>query len=468
MADSIASFQAARDLGHITSEQLVSDALDAIARDAHLNAWCALASRDDLIAQARASDARHARGQRLSVLDGVTVGLKDNVCAVGLPATAASLILSGFQPPYDAEVVRRLRDAGAIIVGKHNMDEFGMGSSSERSAFGPVHNPASPGHIAGGSSGGSAAAVAAGHCLLAIGSDTGGSIRQPAAHCGVVGLKPTYGRVSRRGLIAYASSLDQLGPITRTAADAALALDIIAGRDPLDATSHDAAPLPVPTRVLRVGVPRALLDDPALDPSVRASIEDAIERLGQRCTLVDVTLDHMQLAVSAYYLIASAEASSNLSRYDGVRFGHRAQQPTSLPDLYERSRGEGFGEEVKRRILLGTFVLSEGYYDAYYLKAQQVRTLICRTFEAALSVADVLVLPVTPTPAPTLGSYLKEDTMKMYLEDAYTVPVNLAGLPAISVPGVPAPDGRTIGVQLVAAPMAEATLIAAASMLEEA
>jgi aspartyl-tRNA(Asn)/glutamyl-tRNA(Gln) amidotransferase subunit A len=343
-----------------------------------------------------------------------------------------------------------------------------MGSSSEHSVYGPVDNPAAPGHVPGGSSGGCAAAVAAGHCLLAIGSDTGGSIRQPASHCGVVGLKPTYGRVSRRGLIAYASSLDQLGPIARTAADASLALSIISGHDPLDATSLNISNDlggSIPNRPLLIGVPRALLDDPGLDAEVRASVEDALDKLGQRATLVDVTLDHIEHAISAYYLIATAEASSNLSRYDGVRYGRRAEGATSLADLYERSRAEGFGQEVKRRILLGTFVLSEGYYDAYYLKAQRVRTLICRAFEAALEAVDVIVMPVAPQPAFPRGSRTS-DPLKMYLEDVYTVPVNLAGLPAMSVPGAPAHDGRPIGVQLIAAPLAERVLITVASMLE--
>jgi aspartyl-tRNA(Asn)/glutamyl-tRNA(Gln) amidotransferase subunit A len=460
MADSIAAFQAARDAGDTSSVALVTAALDAIARDAHLNAWCALAEPAALLELAAASDARHAAGQLLGPLDGVTFGVKDNICVTGLPCTAASAILAGFIPPYDAEVVTRLRAAGAIILGKNNMDEFGMGSSSERSAHGPVGNPAAPGHVPGGSSGGSAAAVAAGHCLAALGSDTGGSIRQPASHCGVVGLKPTYGRVSRRGLIAYASSLDQIGPICRTAADAALVLSVIAGHDPLDATSLDLdADLPAP-RATRIGVPRALFDDPALDPDVRASTLAALDALvAQGASLHDVQLPHLHHALAAYYLIATAEASSNLSRYDGVRYGHRAADPTSLPDLYERSRAEGFGLEVKRRVLLGTFVLSAGYYDAYYLKAQRVRTLICRAFEDALAGVDVIAAPVAPQPAFPNGAR-SADPLQMILEDLYTVPVNLAGLPAISIPCAPAPDGRPIGLQLIARPLHEATLTA--------
>jgi aspartyl-tRNA(Asn)/glutamyl-tRNA(Gln) amidotransferase subunit A len=418
-------------------------------------------------------------------LAGVPIAIKDNLCTRGLPTTASSRILQGYLAPYDATVVTRLQDAGAIIVGKTNCDEFAMGSSTENSAFGPSRNPWDFERIPGGSSGGSAVAVAAGLAPVALGSDTGGSIRQPAAMCGIFGLKPTYGRVSRYGLLAFASSLDQIGPMSRSVYDAALLLNVIAGPDQADST---AAPEPVPDftqaltgdiRGLRVGIPSAILDE-GVDADVRQAFFASLDVLrGRGATLVEIELPHARYAIPTYYLIATAEASSNLARYDGVRYGFRATAgaPVASLDLrsmYNCTRDQGFGAEVKRRIILGTYVLSAGYYDAYYLKAQQVRTLIRGDYETAFERADVVAMPTSPTPAFKLGERL-EDPLQMYLNDVFTVSANLAGLPAISVPcgfapserstrvptraGVPESGQLPIGLQLTGRMFDEATLL---------
>ncbi len=422
---------------------------DALARidalNPQLNAFNTVVA-EQALARARAIDGDRQRW-RDAPLAGVPVAIKDNLCTRGVRTTASSRILESYVPPYTATAVERLEAAGAVIVGKTNCDEFAMGSSNETSAFGPVRNPWALERIPGGTSGGSAAAVAAVLAPLALGSDTGGSIRQPAALCGVVGLKPTYGRVSRYGLIAHASSLDQVGPLARTVRDAAIALGVIAGGDPCDATSA-SEPVPDYTtgltgdiRTLRVGVPRALLDK-GVDGDVSGALLAALDALKSRgATLVDIDLPHARYATAVYYLVSTAEASSNLARFDGVRYGFRAKaEPrTSGADLrtmYARTRAQGFGTEVKRRIMLGTYVLSAGYYDAYYLKAQRLRTLILRDYEQAFSGAnpvDVIAMPTSPTPAFRLGERTS-DPLQMYLADVFTVSANLAGLPAVSVP----------------------------------
>jgi aspartyl-tRNA(Asn)/glutamyl-tRNA(Gln) amidotransferase subunit A len=456
--------------GRATAVEVCSAALDRIADlDPALRAFLHV-DRDGALARAAELDRRSSDLAGLPLL-GVPVALKDNICTRTMPTTAASRILEAYTPPYDAGVVERLEAAGAVIVGKTNCDEFAMGSSTENSAFGPTRNPWNPSRTPGGSSGGSAAAVAARIVPLAFGSDTGGSIRQPAALCGVVGLKPTYGRVSRYGLIAFASSLDQIGPIAITVDDAALALNVIAGHDPRDATS---AAVPVPDfrtetsfeslKGMRVGVPRSLLVD-GVEPGVLEAFEGALAVL-QECgaTRRDVDLPHHRLAIPVYYLLATAEASSNLARYDGVRYGMR-READGLVEMYERTRGEGFGPEVKRRIVLGTYVLSAGYYDAYYLKAQQVRTLIARDYGAAFEQVDVIALPTSPTGAFELGERTA-DPIRMYLSDIFTVGANLAGLPAITVPCGFTADRLPVGLQLTGRQLEEATVLRAAGAYE--
>ena len=410
----------------------------------------------------RASSLDEASGDE--PLRGVPIALKDNLCTRGLATTASSRILAGYTPPYDATVVTRLLQAGAVIVGKTNCDEFAMGSSTENSGFGPSRNPWDVERTPGGSSGGSAVAVAAGYVPVALGSDTGGSIRQPAALCGLVGLKPTYGRVSRYGLLAFGSSLDQIGPIAWTVRDAALVLGVIAGPDPADATAV-ADPVPDFTGALdgtvtglRLGVPRRLLQE-GVDPEVRALFEAAVERLrAAGASVTDVDLPHARYAIPVYYLVATAEASSNLARYDGVRYGHRTPRADTLRHMYTRTRDEGFGPEVKRRIMLGTYVLSAGYYDAYYLKAQQVRTLIRGDYDRAFANVDVVVMPTTPTPAFRLGEKV-DDPLQMYLADVFTVSANLSGLPALSVPCGFTAGGLPVGLQLTGRMFDEATLL---------
>jgi aspartyl-tRNA(Asn)/glutamyl-tRNA(Gln) amidotransferase subunit A len=465
----VAAIRQAIAAGAATASSLCEAALDRIAqRDGALHAFLHVAA-DRARAKATALDAL-APAER-GPLHGVPVAIKDNLCTSGVPTTAGSKILDGYVPPYDATVVQRLEQAGCVIVGKANCDEFAMGSSTENSAFGPSRNPWDPARTPGGSSGGSAVAVAAGMVPVAIGSDTGGSIRQPAALCGVVGLKPTYGRVSRYGLIAFASSLDQVGPFGRTVADAAEMLQVLAGADPRDATASASAVDPYvgaltgDLRSLRIGVPRSLLAS-GVDAEVVQGLDDALAVLVARgATVIDVELPHARFAIPVYYLVATAEASSNLARFDGVRYGHRTRDARTLKSMYLRTRDEGFGAEVKRRIMLGTYVLSAGYYDAFYLKAQQVRTLIRRDYERAFGGCDVVALPTTPTPAFRLGEKV-DDPLQMYLEDIFTVSANLSGLPAISVPCGFSSSGLPLGLQLMGRPFDESTLLRAADGYE--
>jgi aspartyl-tRNA(Asn)/glutamyl-tRNA(Gln) amidotransferase subunit A len=463
--------------GRVSAVEVCRTCLDRThARNPSLNAFTLVAD-ERALARAADVDRRRASGAALGALAGVPVAIKDNLCVRGMRTTAASRILEQFVPPYDATLVERLEAADAVIIGKTNCDEFAMGSSNENSAFGPVRNPWALDRAPGGSSGGSAAAVAAGCVPLAIGTDTGGSIRQPASFCGVLGLKPTYGRVSRYGLLAFASSLDQIGPMTRTAADAAVALSVMAGEDPADATSS-GEPVPDFTAALtgklgdlRIGVPRAFVSD-GVDEEVRRVWEAALATLEQHgATLVDIELPHAKYATPVYYLVASAEASSNLARYDGVRYGYRAPDAqTGLREMYTRTRREGFGAEVKRRIMLGTYVLSAGYYDAFYLKAQQVRTLLRRDYDTAFRAVDVVAMPTSPTPAFRLGEKT-DDPLQMYLADVFTVSANLVGLPAISIPcGFAGSPGSTdqlpVGLQLTGRMFDEATLLRVADAYE--
>lgn len=413
---------------------------------------------------AEVTDERIARGEALGPLAGVPVFIKDNMCTSFGRTTCSSKMLEHFEAPYDAHVVQKLQDAGAIIVGKTNLDEFAMGSSTENSAFHPTCNPWNVEHVPGGSSGGSAASVAAGVVAGCLGSDTGGSIRQPASFCGVVGLKPTYGRVSRYGLVAYGSSLDQIGPFARTIPDIALQLQVIAGKDERDSTSVDH-PVPdyldaldKPLTGLRVGFAEEYFGE-GLDPQVRTSVETAIETYREAgAQIVQIHLPHMKYAIASYYLIVTAEASSNLARYDGVHYGHRTASPADYIDVYCASRQEGFGDEVKRRIMLGTYALSSGYYDAYYLKALKVRTLIRQDFENAFEQVDAIACPVSPTPAIRIGERI-DDPLAMYLLDVYTVSANLTGVPAISLPCGFNDAGLPIGLQLMAPPFAEDRLL---------
>jgi aspartyl-tRNA(Asn)/glutamyl-tRNA(Gln) amidotransferase subunit A len=473
MPDSIASATARLEAGELTAHDLTSELLSRIESDDGALGCYVRTDPDGALSAARASDARRVAGAPGRPLEGISVGVKDNFLTKGLETTCCSRILEGFVPPYDGTAVARLRAAGAVIPGKLNMDEFAMGSSNERSALGPVRNPWDLTRVPGGSSGGSAAAVAAGLCSGALGTDTGGSIRQPAAMCGVVGLKPTYGRVSRYGVVAFASSLDQVGPLGRTVEDCARLLGVVAGHDPRDSTSSE---LPVPDYVaacgrglegLRVGVPREYFVD-GMEPEVEARVREAIDVLrALGAEVVDVTLPHTPYAVAAYYLVATAEASSNLARYDGIRYGRRAEGAGDLAELYARSRAEGFGPEVKRRIMLGTHALSAGYYDAYYLRALKVRSLIRQDFLSAFEGVDAIACPTAPTTAFRLGERL-DDPLSMYLGDIFTIPCNLAGLPGISVPCGFSSAGLPVGLQLLGAPFAEETLLAVAAAYEGA
>jgi aspartyl-tRNA(Asn)/glutamyl-tRNA(Gln) amidotransferase subunit A len=425
----------------------------------------------DALAQARASDERRAAGASLGPLDGIPIGLKDVIAVEGQPLTGGSKILGNFVSPYDATVTQKLKQAGAVCWGRLNLDEFAMGSSTENSAFGVTRNPWDLERVPGGSSGGSAAALAAGEASATLGSDTGGSIRQPAALCNLVGLKPTYGLISRYGLIAYASSLDQIGPFARTVEDAALVLRVIAGHDERDSTSFKVeipdyrAELEQRRGPWRLGIPKEYFGE-GLDPEVAQAVQAAIEhyrKLG--CEIVEVSLPHTQYAIGAYYIIATAECSSNLARFDGIRYGHRSAQATDAVDIYFKSRAEGFGAEVKRRIILGTYVLSSGYYDAYYLRAQKVRTLIRRDFLKAYETVDAILTPTTPTPAFKIGEKAA-DPLAMYLSDIYTIGVNLAGLPGISIPCGFTGGGLPIGLQIIGQPFKEAALLAIARAYE--
>jgi aspartyl-tRNA(Asn)/glutamyl-tRNA(Gln) amidotransferase subunit A len=457
----------------ITAESLTREALETIesgeSGSRKLNAFLSVAG-DAALSAARALDAVDSR-RTTGPLAGIPIAIKDNICTLDLPTTCGSRILEGYQSPYEATVIRRLRDAGAIIIGKTNLDEFAMGSSTENSAWGPTRNPHDLARVPGGSSGGSAAAVAAGWVPAALGSDTGGSVRQPASLCGVVGIKPTYGRVSRYGLVAFGSSLDQIGTFGRSVSDAASLLQVIAGHDALDSTSADR-PLPdfdAESRKgvagLRVGVPREYLGD-GLHDGVRSAAFRALEKLAAAgASIVEITLPYTRYAIPVYYVIAPAEASSNLARYDGVRYGLRAPDATTTREVYDLTRSRGFGAEVKRRIMLGTFVLSAGYQDRYYGRAQRVRKQITADFRRAFdSGIDVIFTPTTPTPAFRIGEKV-DDPYQMYLEDVFTVTANLAGIPGISVP-IGTVDGLPVGGQLLADHWREDLIVRAGAALE--
>jgi aspartyl-tRNA(Asn)/glutamyl-tRNA(Gln) amidotransferase subunit A len=459
--------------GEVTAEGLTREYLDAIRRrEPRLHAFLHV-DEQGALEQARAVDGRRRRGEVVGALGGLPVAVKDLLCTRGQPTTCASRVLENFRPPYDAHVITRLRAADAVLIGKTNMDEFAMGSSTENSAFGLTRNPWDPARIPGGSSGGSAAAVAGCEVPLALGSDTGGSIRQPAALCGVVGLKPSYGRVSRFGLVAFGSSLDQVGPFAHDLAGAALLLEAIAGHDGRDSTSVDR-PVPAyrqsldePVRPLTVGVPAEYFGE-GLDPEVEQAVREALkvyEDLGAEVR--EVSLPHSPYALAAYYLVATAEASSNLARYDGVHFGRRAEPYGDLIDMVKRSRGEGFGAEVKRRIMLGTYALSSGYKDAYYLKALKVRRLIRDDFDRAFEHCDVIAGPTSPTTAFPLGER-SADPLAMYLADVYTIGANLAGLPGVNVPCGFSKSGLPVGLQVLAPPFEEEKLLRVARMYERA
>ena len=459
--------------GKITATELAEEFYAKIkAEDRQVHAYLTLC-RERALAQAERVDALAQRGDPLPPLAGVPVAIKDVILTRGVRSTAGSKILQHFFPPYDSTAVARLEAAGAVVLGKTNCDEFAMGSSTENSAYGPVRNPWATDRTPGGSSGGSAAAVAARCAPLALGSDTGGSIRQPASFCGVVGLMPTYGRVSRYGLIAFASSLDHIGPLTRSVEDAARVLAVIAGRDPMDATSADVpvpdyvADLQKPVHGLKLGVPKEYFGE-GLDAEVRAAVEAGMEKLAAAgCEMVPISLPHTEYAIPTYYVVATAEASSNLARYDGARYGFRARAGGSLSEMYRRSREQGFGAEVKRRILLGTYALSAGYYDAYYLKAQKVRTLLTRDFDQAFARVDAVVAPTSPTPAFKLGEKA-DDPLAMYLADIYTVTADLAGVPGISVPCGASKSGLPIGLQVIGRHFDESTILRVARAVEAA
>jgi aspartyl-tRNA(Asn)/glutamyl-tRNA(Gln) amidotransferase subunit A len=440
--------------------------------DGQIGAFLTL-SKERALEQADRMDRMAAEGKTLPALGGVPVGIKDVMSTRGLRTTAGSKILENYVPPYDCTAVARMEAAGAVVLGKMNCDEFAMGSSNENSAYHPVRNPRDLSRVPGGSSGGSAAAVAAEMAVVALGSDTGGSIRQPASFCGVVGLMPTYGRVSRYGLIAFASSLDHIGPLTKNVKDAAVVLRTIAGRDPMDSTSADVpvpdyvAELDKPVRGMKLGVAKEYFGD-GLDDEVRQAVEAAIDKLkGLGCEIVPVSLLHTPYAIPTYYLIATAEASANLARFDGVRYGHRARGVKTLSEMYRRSRDEGFGAEVKRRIMLGTYALSAGYYDAYYLKAQKVRMLLTRDFDEAFRKVDAIVTPTSPTAAFRLGEK-SNDPLAMYLADIYTVTADLAGIPGISVPCGETKEKLPIGLQILGKHFDEAAILRVAHAYEQA
>jgi aspartyl-tRNA(Asn)/glutamyl-tRNA(Gln) amidotransferase subunit A len=467
-----AGLLAALTRGEITAAALTAEFLEVIRqRDPQVQAFLYV-NEAAALEMAQAVDAKRRRGEPVSALAGLPIAVKDVLCTAGHPTTCGSKILQHFVPPYDAHVISRLKAADAVLLGKTNMDEFAMGSSTENSAYQTTRNPWDLERIPGGSSGGSAAAVAAGEAPLALGTDTGGSIRQPAALCGVTGLKPTYGRVSRYGLVAYASSLDQIGPFATTVADAALLLEVIAGHDPRDSTSV-AKPVPPysqtvnqPIRPLTLGVAREYFGaglDAEVEQSVRAALR-VYEDLG--ATIREVSLPHSLFAVATYYLVATAEASSNLARYDGVHYGHRSAKHQDLIDMYCQSRGEGFGAEVKRRIMLGTYALSSGYKDAYYLKALQVRRLIKEDFDRAFAECDAILGPTTPTAAFKIGEKV-EDPLAMYLSDIYTISANLAGLPGVSIPCGFTAAGLPVGLQILAPAFEEEKLLRIARMYEQ-
>ena len=456
----------------VSSVRLTGQFIERIARiNPKLNAYLAV-TESQALAAAESADARIAKGETGPPLLGVPLAVKDVICTKGIPTTCGSRMLKDYVPPYDAAVIERLKAAGAVILGKTNMDEFAMGSSTESSHFGPTKNPHNTDYVPGGSSGGSAAAVAADLCAGALGSDTGGSIRQPASYTGVVGLKPTYGRVSRYGLVAYASSLDQIGPMTKDVTDAALLLSAIAGHDGRDSTSLDIpvpdylGPLAAGVKGMKVGLPKEYFGE-GLDREVSRRVHDAVALLKEGgARIIDISLPHTQYALASYYIIAPSEASSNLARYDGVRYGFREVRPDDgLIDMFRHTRSAGFGAEVKRRIMLGTYALSAGYYDAYYKKALQVRRLIREDFDRAFGEVDVIACPAAPTAAYRIGEKVS-DPLSMYLGDIYTVTANLAGIPGISVPAGINGMGLPIGLQLLGKPLGEADILTAARFVE--
>lgn len=460
--------------GETTSVALIEHYLDRAQRlEPTLGSFVTL-MQDQALTAAKEADRRRAEGKALSNFDGVPVAVKDNMITRGTRTTCSSRILENYTPPYDGTAVSKLRQAGLVIIGKTNLDEFAMGSSSENSAFGRSKNPWNPEYVTGGSSGGSASAVAGGQAPIALGSDTGGSIRQPASFCGIVGLKPTYGRVSRYGLVAFASSLDQIGPMTLNVEDAAHLLQIVAGHDPKDSTSGDV-PVPVYTEGLKVGSlsglrvarPKEFSESAGMDPDVARIVNDSAEKLAAAgAEIIEVSMPHLKYSISCYYLIATAEASSNLARYDGAQYGYRAKDTSNIVEMFSRSRAEGFGPEVKRRIMMGTHALSAGYFDAYYLKALKVRTLIKRDYDAALEKADLILAPTAPTPAFPAGSKT-DDPLQMYLSDIFTLSLNLSGYCGINLPAGFTPAGLPVGVQLFAGPYQEAKLLQAAWQAEQ-
>lgn len=450
--------------------QSIIDRTDAV--EAKVNAFV---DRDieDALKQAKASDERRARGENLGTFDGIPVGIKDILAVKGQSLRCASKMLEGYRSPYDATCITKLKEAGAIIWGRLNMDEFAMGSSTENSAYGITANPWNLDCIPGGSSGGSAAAVSSGEAIVSLGTDTGGSIRQPAALCGVVGMKPTYGLISRYGLVAFASSLDQVGPLSRSVKDSALLLETITGHDPLDSTSlkqakanySSALGADAPAKKMTLGVPKEFFQE-GIDPEIKEAVEKAIDWYrSSGYTIKEISLPHSELCVPVYYIIATAEASSNLARFDGVRYSHRSKDAENILELFSKSRGEGFGEEVKRRIILGTYVLSSGYYDAYYLRAQKVRSLIRQDFEQAFTTVDAIITPTTPTPAFKRGEK-NNDPLAMYLNDIYTISVNLAGLPALSLPVGMTQNNLPIGMQVIGKAFGEAEILSIAHDFE--
>ena len=459
--------------GETTSVAITQAVIDRTAAvDAQVKAFLS-SDPEDALSQAKASDERRAAGKSLGPLDGIPIGIKDTLAVKDQPLRCASKMLENYVSPFDATCITKLREAGAVIWGRLNMDEFAMGSSTENSAYQTTCNPWNLETIPGGSSGGSAAAMAAGEAIATLGTDTGGSIRQPAALCGVVGMKPTYGLISRYGLVAFASSLDQVGPFARTVEDAALLMEAMLSKDPLDSTSiapqgetNYAGALKEKKGPWKLGVPREFFGE-GIDPEVKANILKAIDWYkDQGCEIVDISLPHSELAVPVYYIVATAEASSNLARFDGVRYGHRSDEARDAMTLFTKSRGEGFGDEVKRRIILGTYVLSSGYYDAYYLRAQKVRRRILGDFEKAFEQVDAILTPTSPTPAFKRGERA-DDPLAMYLSDVYTISVNLAGLPAISIPSGFTESGLPIGLQVIGKAFGEADMFAIANAFEQ-
>ena len=459
--------------GKTTAVDAMQAVIDQIEKvESEINSYVTF-DKEAALKEAQRVQSEIDAGTLTGPLAGVPVAIKDNMCTEGILTTCSSKILENFIPTFSAEAVIRLKEAGAVIVGKTNMDEFAMGSTTETSAYGVTRNPHNTDHVPGGSSGGSAAAVAAGECFFALGSDTGGSIRQPASYCGVVGMKPTYGTVSRYGLIAYGSSLDQIGPLCKDVTDCATIMEIIAAHDPKDSTSMKredtdfTSALKDDVKGMRIGIPKTYFGE-GLDPQVKDAIMKAVDILKEKGAVVEeFNLDLVDYAIPTYYTIAAAEASSNLERFDGVKYGYRAKDYEGLHNMYKKTRSEGFGPEVKRRIMLGSFVLSSGYYDAYYLKALKVKALIKKAFDDAFASYDVIIGPVAPTTAPLIGSSLS-DPMKMYLSDVYTISVNLAGLPGLSIPCGKDSEGLPIGMQLIGDCFKEKNIIRAAYAYEQA